>query len=215
MRSKCKSDEVIRLACIKLKIPKSGTAVSWAIFTLSWVTGIWFPEKRNYITFGSESHHYLVKRFPYDRQSQVWDLIALNVGFMSYLEIEFILTAVVESLTGLNSLLVIHDDVIKWKHFPRYWPFAQRPVTRSFDVLFDLRLNKRLSKQSWGWWSETLSRPLWRHCNVRAQTNKVSCEIHKHIYIYQLIHIYILHANKNTTDDRSSVILLWLINTHI
>ena len=25
--------------------------------------------------------------------------------------------------------------------------YAQRPVTRSFDVLFDLRLNKRLSKQ--------------------------------------------------------------------
>ena len=31
----------------------------------------------------------------------------------------------------------------------------QRPVTRSFDVFFDLRLNKRLSKQSWGRWSET------------------------------------------------------------
>ena len=29
---------------------------------------------------------------------------------------------------------------------------AQRPVTRSFDVFFDLRLNKQLSKQSWGWW---------------------------------------------------------------
>ena len=43
---------------------------------------------------------------------------------------------------------------------------AQRPVTRSFDVFFDLRLNKRLSKQSWGWWFETLSRPLWLHCNV-------------------------------------------------
>ena len=42
---------------------------------------------------------------------------------------------------------------------------AQRPVTRSFDVFFDLRLNKRLSKQSWGWWLETLSRPLWCHCN--------------------------------------------------
>ena len=41
----------------------------------------------------------------------------------------------------------------------------QRPVTRSFDVFFDLRLNKRLSKQSWGWWFEMLSRPLWRHCN--------------------------------------------------
>ena len=28
---------------------------------------------------------------------------------------------------------------------------TQRPVTRSFDVFFDLRLNIRLSKQSWGW----------------------------------------------------------------
>ena len=42
---------------------------------------------------------------------------------------------------------------------------AQRPVTRSFDVFFDLRLNKQLSKQLWGWWFETLSHPLWRHCN--------------------------------------------------
>ena len=42
---------------------------------------------------------------------------------------------------------------------------AQRPVTRSFDVFSDLRLNTPLSKQSWGWWFETPSRPLWRHCN--------------------------------------------------
>ena len=41
---------------------------------------------------------------------------------------------------------------------------AQRPVARSFNVFFDLRLNKRLSKQSWGWWFETQSRPLCRHC---------------------------------------------------
>ena len=42
---------------------------------------------------------------------------------------------------------------------------TQRPVPRSFDVFFDLRLKKGLRKQSWGWWFETLSRPLWRHCN--------------------------------------------------
>ena len=42
---------------------------------------------------------------------------------------------------------------------------TRRPVTRSFNVFFDLRLNIGLSKQSWGWWSETLSRPLYRHCN--------------------------------------------------
>ena len=40
---------------------------------------------------------------------------------------------------------------------------AQRSAMRSFDVFFHLRLNKRLSKQSWGWWSETPSRSLWRH----------------------------------------------------
>ena len=42
---------------------------------------------------------------------------------------------------------------------------TQRPVTRSFDVYFDLRPDKRLSKQSWGWWFETLSHSLWRHRN--------------------------------------------------
>ena len=42
---------------------------------------------------------------------------------------------------------------------------AQRPVTRSLDVFFDRRLNKRLSKQPWGWWFETPSWSLWRQCN--------------------------------------------------
>ena len=61
----------------------------------------------------------------------------------------------------LNTILLYkftHDDVIKWKHFPRYWSFvwksspgnspvtaefpSQRPVTQSFDVLFDLGLER-------------------------------------------------------------------------
>ena len=46
---------------------------------------------------------------------------------------------------------------------------AQRPMTRCFDVSSDLRLNKRLSKQSWGWWFDTPSGPLWRHRNDRLQ----------------------------------------------
>ena len=49
---------------------------------------------------------------------------------------------------------------------------TQRPVTRSFGVFFDLRLNKRLSKQWWGWWFETLSRPLWRHRNETGKLKK-------------------------------------------
>ena len=40
---------------------------------------------------------------------------------------------------------------------------TQRPVMRSFDIFFDLCLNRWLRKQWWGWWFVTLSRPLWRH----------------------------------------------------
>ena len=60
-----------------------------------------------------------------------------------------------------------HDGVIIWKHFRVTGHLcgeftAQRPVMWCFDI-FDLRLNKRLSKPLWGWWFETPSRPLWRY----------------------------------------------------
>ena len=42
---------------------------------------------------------------------------------------------------------------------------SQRPVTRSFDVFFDLHMNIRLSKQSRGQWFETPLFSLWRYCN--------------------------------------------------
>ena len=45
---------------------------------------------------------------------------------------------------------------------------TQRPVTRSFDVFFDMLPNKRFSQQSWGWWFETPSLSLWRHRNDSA-----------------------------------------------
>ena len=67
--------------------------------------------------------------------------------------------------------LPMHDDVIKWKHFPRYWPFL--PVNSPHKgqwrgaLMFTLICpDKRLSKQSLGWWFETLSHSLWRHHNV-------------------------------------------------
>ena len=58
----------------------------------------------------------------------------------------------------------LHQYSLRKRLHPGEFP-AQSPVTRSFDVFFDLCLNKRLSKQSWGWWFETLSRRLWRHRN--------------------------------------------------
>ena len=88
---------------------------------------------------------------------------------------------------------------------------TQRPVTRSFDVFFDLRLNKRLSKQPWGWWFETPAWSLWRHRNDRSATwtcplkgifcrghwvvvgrntwMRMSCLGHTYIYIYIYVRI--------------------------
>ena len=52
---------------------------------------------------------------------------------------------------------------------------AQRLVTRSFDVFFDLHPNKRLSKQS---------RPLWRHCNANHMHNSYDVQYYKMVYFF-------------------------------
>ena len=69
-----------------------------------------------------------------------------------------------------------HDGVIKWKHYTLYWPFvwgfhrlpADSPHKGqgrgTLNIFFDLRLNKRLSRQSKSRWFETPLRLLWRHC---------------------------------------------------
>ena len=56
---------------------------------------------------------------------------------------------------------------------------TQRAVTRSFDVYFDLRPNKRLSKQLWGWWFETQSLPLWRHRNAVVCHEQMWWKLHQ------------------------------------
>ena len=66
-----------------------------------------------------------------------------------------------------------HDDVIKWKYFPGFWPFVRgihwspgnsphKGQSRGALIFF---LDLRLSKHSRGWWFETPSHSLWRHCN--------------------------------------------------
>ena len=65
----------------------------------------------------------------------------------------------IETFSALLAFLCAGNSPITGE-FP-----SQRPVTRSFDGFFYLRLNKRLIKQSWGWWFETPSRSLWHHCN--------------------------------------------------
>ena len=54
---------------------------------------------------------------------------------------------------------------------------SQRPVTRSFDVFFDIRLSKWLNKYSRRWWFETPSHPLWRHCNGWTTSSRGSAVV--------------------------------------
>ena len=75
---------------------------------------------------------------------------------------------------------------------------AQRPVTGSFDAFFDLHLNKRLSKQSWGWWFETLLRPLWRHSNELA--------IQSTYQLFNVWHAWILYTPNLPEIDNASII---------
>ena len=76
---------------------------------------------------------------------------------------------------------------------------TQRPVTRTFDVFFDLRLNKRLSKQPWEWWFETPSWSLWRQCNGHHLLERfsVKCETkHGHLHTrnyFQNVHYKMVH----------------------
>ena len=55
------------------------------------------------------------------------------------------MTSSMETFSALLAICVGNSPVSG--EFP-----TQRPVTRSFDIFFDMRLNKRSSKQSWGWW---------------------------------------------------------------
>ena len=78
--------------------------------------------------------------------------------------------------------IAIQYDIIEWNNFPCYWPFVRgihrtqvnsphKGQSRGALMFLDLRLNIRLSKQPWGWWFETSSRLIWRHCSNRFYSN--------------------------------------------
>ena len=128
-----------------------------------------------------------------------------------------------------------HDDVIKWKHFPRYWPFVlgnspvpgefptQRPVTRSFDVFLDVGLNKRLSKQSKRWWFEAQSSSLWRHRYAISSRHlhPPSPFLYLYLYLYNLYlypylsicHLY-LHLSRSLSRSISKS-SIWYLSLYV
>ena len=86
---------------------------------------------------------------------------------------------------------------------------SQRPVTQSFDILFDLRLNKRLSKQSWGWWFEAPSCLL---CIVQVNishpfyTSFTICIFALHCVLLCVVLVYYIHDFENHFADKYNMI---------
>ena len=147
-----------------MKMYKFWLKFPWTLFprVQSTIFQHWF---RSWLGAGQATNHYLnqwwlVYRRIYASLSPQW---VNHFKFRNYGQepvqdksIRNMMTSSNGSISALLALCAGNSPV------PGEYP-AQRPVTRSFDVFFDLRLNKRLSKQSWGWWFETLSCPLWRH----------------------------------------------------
>ena len=88
-----------------------------------------------------------------------------------------------------------HDDVIKWKYFPRHWPVCRKGQWRGFFVSMICALNKRLSIQSWCWWFEM-------PCNV-LHSDMCTCWIHNH------------HHSVETHNSRFKAILRGSWSMHI
>ena len=115
-----------------------------------------------------------------------------------------------------SRLFFFHDDVIKWKHFPRYWSFVQgihrSPVNSphtgqwrgALMLSLNCTLNKRLSKQSWGWWLETPSSPLWRHCNVMLWSNVY---LGRHVSL--LVNILTSNASRYNAQGTNQYFQIW------
>ena len=106
---------------------------------------------------------------------------------------------------GVSRPQWIHDDVIKWKQFPRYWPFVRRihrsPVNSPHKgqwrgalkfPLICARIN--------GWVNNREAGDLRRHqahCDVIVML-KQCLQKHEYLFVYGLLHITIAHICNTT-----------------
>ena len=90
--------------------------------------------------------------------------VAFNLKAKFYLNIKLHIHQLIMMTSSNGNIFRVTGPLCGEITGPGDFP-TQRPVTRGFAVFFDLRLNKRLSKQPWGWWFETPAWSLWRHRN--------------------------------------------------
>ena len=87
------------------------------------------------------------------------------------------------------------------------------PRTKSSDAelwwFFYLHRNKRLSKQWWGWWFETPSRPLWRHCNGTVR-QLVCTAVYINACVLLTISFYVHLKSYNFPSITLAKLLVWV-----
>ena len=108
---------------------------------------------------------------------------------------ETMITQFIDASPGLSQLSlemlqyrmrshVPHDDVIKWKHFPCYWPFVrgihQSPVNSLIFSLICIWINGWVNNREAG---DLRWCPIWHHCNESSwiTSTKPSDKRNKHI----------------------------------
>ena len=95
----------------------------------------------------------------YSNSAQIYTCVKTILHFVAF--VHFCVTWKIQ---------IPHDDIIKWKHFRRYWPFVRgihrspvnSPRKGQWRGALVFSLICALSKPSWGWWFETSSRSVWR-----------------------------------------------------
>ena len=82
-------------------------------------------------------------------------------------------TICITKISSSNGSIFRVTGPLCWKFTRHPWIPSQWPVTGALMFPLIYALIKRLREQSWGWWFETSSRSLWRHCNENQITFKV------------------------------------------
>ena len=127
--------------------------------------------------YWSKSWSWMIDWHPFRSMPIIWTGLYIRTNHVCNLQHESWWRHKMETFSALLAICAGNSPVTG--EFP-----AQRPATRSFDVFFELWLNKRLSKQLWGWWFETPSRPLWRHCNVDSWNDGIHIPKCKYAYVH-------------------------------
>ena len=145
---------------IRLRQASNDTSINFSIKETSWFTLLYRHYQHDHCQDDNTIQYYRHRADSMFAPSQ-WQTPLLCNGVSHWLGVSIESASrrhQMEKFSALLSLCAGNSPATG--EFP-----SQRPVTRSFDIFFGLRLNKRLSKKSWGWWSQTPSRHLWHHCN--------------------------------------------------